>query len=41
MKQHKHLLTILAFVIALPLAGHADEGFWPFNRIPRAGTASY
>jgi hypothetical protein len=28
--------AILAFVIALPLAGHADEGFWPFNRIPKA-----
>ena len=29
-------LAILAFVVALPLAGHADEGFWPFNRIPKA-----
>jgi hypothetical protein len=27
---------ILALVVALPLAGHANEGFWPFNRIPRA-----
>ena len=32
----KHLVAVLAFVIALPLAGHADEGFWPFNRIPKA-----
>jgi hypothetical protein len=22
--------------VVLPLAGHANEGFWPFNRIPRA-----
>lgn len=29
-------LAILAFVVALPLVGHANEGFWPFNRIPRA-----
>jgi hypothetical protein len=34
---HRRLpLAVFAFVIALPLAGHADEGFWPFNRIPRA-----
>ena len=33
---HRRLLVILAFVVALPLAGHANEGFWPFNRIPRA-----
>ena len=32
----KHLVAVLAFVLALPLAGHADEGFWPFNRIPKA-----
>ena len=32
----KRLIAVLAFVIALPLAGHADEGFWPFNRIPKA-----
>ena len=30
--------TIAVFVLlgALPLVGHANEGFWPFNRIPRA-----
>ena len=28
--------VILALVVALPLAGHANEGFWPFNRIPKA-----
>jgi len=33
---NRRLLAILAFVVALPLAGHADEGFWPFNRIPKA-----
>jgi peptidase S46-like protein len=26
---------ILALVIALPLVGHADEGFWLFNRVPK------
>ncbi len=26
----------LAMVVAGPLVGHANEGFWPFNRIPRA-----
>src|SRR5688572_20103680 len=33
---NRRLIAVLAFVIAWPLAGHADEGFWPFNRIPRA-----
>src|SRR5688572_20559188 len=28
--------AVLAIVGALPLTGHANEGFWPFNRIPRA-----
>jgi hypothetical protein len=27
---------VAALLVALPLVGHADEGFWPFNRIPRA-----
>jgi hypothetical protein len=27
---------ILAAVVALPLVGHANEGFWTFNRLPRA-----
>jgi len=30
------LLTTLALVVVLPLVGDANEGFWPFNRIPRA-----
>lgn len=29
-------LAVLALVFALPLVGHANEGFWPFNRIPKA-----
>ena len=29
-------LVALGFVVLLPLAGHANEGFWPFNRIPKA-----
>jgi len=28
--------AVLALVVVLPLTGHANEGFWPFNRIPRA-----
>jgi hypothetical protein len=27
---------LAAVLVVLPLVGHADEGFWPFNRIPRA-----
>ncbi len=27
---------VLVALVILPLAGQADEGFWPFNRIPRA-----
>ena len=26
---------IVALVIAVPLVGHADEGFWLFNRVPK------
>ena len=29
-------MAVVALVVALPLVGHANEGFWPFNRIPRA-----
>src|SRR5690349_10872406 len=29
-------LAILALIVTLPLVGHANEGFWPFNRIPKA-----
>ena len=29
-------VAALAILVALPLTGHANEGFWPFNRIPRA-----
>lgn len=32
----RRLLAALALVVALPLVGHANEGFWPFNRIPKA-----
>ena len=28
--------VVVALVSAWPLAGLADEGFWPFNRIPKA-----
>ena len=28
--------AVLALLVVLPLVGHANEGFWPFNRIPRA-----
>ena len=33
---HRRLLAVALLVVALPLVGHANEGFWPFNRIPRA-----
>ena len=33
---NRRLLAIVALVVALPLVGHANEGFWPFNRLPRA-----
>ena len=29
-------VAVLALLVVLPLVGHANEGFWPFNRIPRA-----
>ncbi|HWI16363.1 MAG TPA: S46 family peptidase [Vicinamibacterales bacterium] len=29
-------VAVLAIFVVLPLTGHANEGFWPFNRIPRA-----
>jgi hypothetical protein len=29
-------LLVLALFVVLPVAGHANEGFWPFNRIPKA-----
>ena len=28
--------AVLALLVILPLVGHANEGFWPFNRIPKA-----
>jgi hypothetical protein len=27
---------VVAIVVAFPFAGHANEGFWPFNRVPKA-----
>ncbi len=35
-KLNTRVFVVLALVVAAPLAGHANEGFWPFNRIPRA-----
>ncbi len=29
-------MAVVALVVALPIVGHANEGFWPFNRIPKA-----
>src|SRR5688572_23328741 len=29
-------IVVVALLAALPLVGHANEGFWPFNRIPKA-----
>ena len=33
---NRRLLAAAALIVALPLVGHANEGFWPFNRVPRA-----
>jgi hypothetical protein len=32
----RRAVVLVAVVCALPLVGHAHEGFWPFNRIPKA-----
>jgi hypothetical protein len=32
----RRLVVVVALLAALPVVGHANEGFWPFNRIPRA-----
>jgi Peptidase S46 len=32
----RRALAVLALLVVLPLVGHADEGFWLFNRIPKA-----
>ena len=29
-------VAVLAILVAVPVVGHANEGFWPFNRIPKA-----
>ena len=29
-------VAVFALVALLPIVGHANEGFWPFNRIPKA-----
>jgi S1-C subfamily serine protease len=29
-------LAVAILVLVFPLAGEANEGFWPFNRVPRA-----
>jgi hypothetical protein len=37
--RHRTLRTVVLFCglfAAVPMVGHADEGFWPFNRIPKA-----
>src|SRR5262245_35788540 len=35
-RRFRALMLVATLLVALPLVGHADEGFWPFNRIPRA-----
>src|SRR3954452_10101301 len=32
----RRLIAVLALLAAVPLTGHANEGFWTFNRIPKA-----
>jgi hypothetical protein len=36
MKHLRRALVVVALLVALPLVGHANEGFWTFNRIPKA-----
>ena len=33
---HRQLATALVVILMGSGVGHADEGFWPFNRVPRA-----
>ena len=33
---YRRSAAVLALVFFLPLVGHANEGFWPFNRLPKA-----
>ena len=33
---YRRLLLVVALLVVLPVVGHANEGFWPFNRIPKA-----
>jgi hypothetical protein len=33
---YRRAIVIVALLAFLPLVGHANEGFWPFNRIPKA-----
>src|SRR6187399_2507282 len=32
----RRFASVLALIAALQAVGHANEGFWPFNRIPKA-----
>jgi hypothetical protein len=32
----RRTIGVIALLAALPVVGHANEGFWPFNRIPKA-----
>src|SRR5262245_8793137 len=32
----RRILIVLTLLAAVPVVGHANEGFWPFNRIPKA-----
>jgi Peptidase S46 len=32
----RRTIIVVALLAALPVVGHANEGFWPFNRIPKA-----
>ena len=34
--QFRRGFCLFVAIVALPLVGHANEGFWPFNRVPKA-----
>jgi hypothetical protein len=32
----RRAVSVIALIVAIQAVGHANEGFWPFNRIPKA-----
>src|SRR6478752_5447718 len=36
MRYLRRTLAVVALIASVPMASHANEGFWPFNRLPKA-----